>query len=278
MPPLIIRSTDQSALPQLLAAAGPASQSLDGKLSFLRRVPLFAGVADAALVPLASRARWQVYAKGEIVTVEGDTTNDVFFIAEGAVRVVVRTASGYEMILADLYSGDFFGELAAIDRDPRCANGTTLLQSRLCVIPGDAFMDLALSSREVGRRLFSILSRLLRRKDKRLLEFNVLPVRERLIVELLRLSRDRGGGERVVSPPLPQHVIAARVGIRRESVSREMAEMSRSGLITVGRSAIVLHHPEALQAEIDARLQGDEQGAFALRRHGWSEPSFAAKD
>ena len=52
-------------------------------------------------LPLASRARWQVYAKGEIVTVEGDTTNDVFFIAEGAVRVVVRTASGYEMILAD---------------------------------------------------------------------------------------------------------------------------------------------------------------------------------
>jgi CRP-like cAMP-binding protein len=251
---------------------------LDAKLSFLRRLPLFAGVADVALIPLASRARWQVYAPGEIVTDVGDTTNDVFIIAEGAVRIVVRTASGYEMILGDLYSGDFWGYLAAIDRDPRCGTGTTLLQSRLCAIPGDAFIDLALSSPEVGLRLLSFLSRLLRNKDKRLIEFNVLPVRERLIVELLRLSRDRGGGERVLSPPPPQHVLAGRVGTRRESVSREMAEMSRSGLITVGRSAIVLHHPEALQAEVDARLQGDEQGESALRRLGWSEPPFAAKD
>ena len=74
----------------------------------------------------------------------------------------------------------------------------------------------------------------------------------------LRLSRDRGGGERVVTPPPPQHVLAARVGTRRESVSREMAEMVRSGSITVARGAIILHRPEALRAEVDARLQGQE--------------------
>jgi CRP/FNR family cyclic AMP-dependent transcriptional regulator len=238
--------------------ADPALQPLEGRLSLLRRLPLFAGVADAELIPLASRAHWQTYAAGEIVMDVGDTTNDVFVIAEGAVRIVVRTAFGYEAILNDLGSLDIFGELAAIDGAPRSANATTLLQSRLCVLSGDSFMDLALSSRQVGHRLLRFETARLRGKDERLIEFSVLSVRQRLIAELLRLSRDRGGGERVVTPPPPQHVLAARVGTRRESVSREMAEMVRSGSITVARGAIILHRPEALRAEVDARLQGQE--------------------
>ena len=63
-----------------------------------------------------------------------------------------------------------------------------------------------------------------------------LPVRQRLMAELLRLSRDRccgngngdgNGGERVLSPPPQQDVLARRIGTRRETVSREMAEMAR---------------------------------------------------
>jgi CRP-like cAMP-binding protein len=117
-------------------------------------------------------------------------------------------------------------------------------------------MDLVLSSPKVGHRLLSLLSIRLRHKDERLIEFSVLTVRQRLIAELLRLSRDRGGQERVISPPPPQHVLASRVGTRRETVSREMAEMSRSGSITVGRTAIVLLRPAAMRAEIEAQLQG----------------------
>ena len=73
---------------------------------------------------------------------------------------------------------------------------------------------------------------------------------QRLIAEMLRLSRERGSsGERVISPPPPQHILAARIGARRETVSRELARMSREGLLTVGRRAIVLHRPQALGAE-----------------------------
>jgi CRP/FNR family transcriptional regulator, cyclic AMP receptor protein len=186
----------------------------------------------------------------------GDTTNEVFLIAAGAVRVVWRAAFGYESILNDLGVGDFFGELAAIDGVQRSANVTALLHTRLCVVPGAAFMDFVLSSPKVGHRLLCLLSSRLRAKDERLIEFGALTVRQRLIAELLRLSRSRASGERVISPPPPQHILAARVGTRRESVSREMAEMARSGSITVGRGGIVLHRPERLRAEIEARLQG----------------------
>jgi CRP/FNR family cyclic AMP-dependent transcriptional regulator len=253
-------SSDRNMLscPLSARAATCTPRPLDGRFAVVSRVPLFAGISDERLADLAARTRWQVHAAGETVMDVGDTTNEVFIIAAGAVRVVFRTAFGYESILNDLDVGDFFGELAAIDNGQRSANVTALLHTRLCVIPGAAFMDFVLSSPEVGHRLLRRLSAWLRSKDERLIEFGALTVRQRLIAELLRLSRSRAGGERVISPPPPQHILAARVGTRRESVSREMAEMTRSGSITVGRGGIILHRPERLRAEIEARLQGLE--------------------
>jgi CRP-like cAMP-binding protein len=235
-----------------------SSQPPDERFAVVSRLPLFAGIADERLVDLASRTHWQAHAAGETILDAGDTTNEVFIIAAGAVRVVLRTAFGYESILNELSVGEYFGVLAAIDNGLRSANITALLRTRLCVIPGAAFMDLVLSSPEVGRRLLCSLSSMLRGKDERLIEFGALTVRQRLIAELLRLSRGRASGERVISPPPPQHILAARVGTRRESVSREMADMARSGLLTVGRGGIVLNRPEQLRAEIEARLQGSE--------------------
>lgn len=239
-------------------AAAQAAASLPGlaNLPSLRQIPFFAGVPDEVLASLAPRSRWQVCAPGEVLVDSGDPTDEVFFVVEGAVRVVVRTALGYEAILNDLGAGSFFGELAAIDGVPRSANVTALQRTRFCAVPGPAFMDAVLASPAAGLRLLRLLASRLRAKDERLLEFMALPVRQRLMAELLRLSRDRGGGERALSPPPQQHVLAARIGTRRETVSREMAEMARSGLLTVGRRAIVLHRPQALQSEIEARLRG----------------------
>jgi CRP-like cAMP-binding protein len=242
-------------LPDGSAGDSPAL-SLDRRLAVIRRLPLFAGVSAEALTAFVSKSHWRACAAGEIILDTGETSHEVFFIAEGAVRVVVRTVFGYEAILNDLNAGTFFGELAAIDGVRRSANVTALVQTRLLVVPGTAFMELVLSSRDATQRLLRLLSSRLRAKDERLIEFGVLSVRQRLIAELLRLSRDRGGGECVVSPPLAQHVLAGRIGTRRESVSREMADLSRSGLLTVGRGAIVLHHPGKLLAEVEASLQG----------------------
>jgi CRP/FNR family cyclic AMP-dependent transcriptional regulator len=247
-----MRSKDQSTRPQLVDRDASVSGSTpDGSLDKLRRLSLFAGVSEQAHIQLAAKAHWREYTANEIVVDAGDLSDEVFFIIEGAVRVVVRTLFGYEAILNELSAGEFFGELSAIDGSQRSANVTALQRTRLWVVPSAAFMELALSDRDVGLRLLRLLSARLRIKDERLLEFSVLSVRQRLIAELLRLSRDRGGGERVLSPPPPQHVLAARIGTRRESVSRELTEMSRAGLLTIGQRSIVLHSPERLRSELD---------------------------
>lgn len=237
-------------------SAAPAPQSMDARFAAIRRLWLFDGVSDEVLSDLASRTRLQNYAANEVVVDTGDATNDVFIIVEGMLRVIVRTAFGYESILDDMRPGAFFGEMAAIDKGDRSANVTAVTQTKLCVIPGSAFIERVLASPQVAHRLLAYLSKRLRDKDERLIEFGALTVRQRLIAELLRLARSRAGGEQIISPPPPQHILAARVATRRETVSREMAEMIRSGTISVVKGGIILHRPDRLKAEIEARMQG----------------------
>jgi CRP-like cAMP-binding protein len=83
-----------------------------------------------------------------------------------------------------------------------------------------------------------------------------LPARERLAAELLRLSRQRADGRRVISPPPPHHLLAARIGVRRETVSLALSSLAREGLVELSPRAIALPLPEGLRAVIDARMAG----------------------
>ena len=226
----------------------------------LARLAFLQDADPAALSAVVPLARWLAVGPGELVLDFGDATDDVFLVAEGAVRVVVRTPLGQEVILGDLGPGDVFGEMAAIDGAPRSANVTALHPSRLCRMPAAAFLEVALRSPAIGLRVMRTLTTRLRLQDQRLFELVVLPVRHRLASELLRLSRPREGrgaaGGRVVSPPPAQHVLAARIGARRETVSLALAELAREGLIEVSARAIVLPRPETLRGAIDAQLRG----------------------
>jgi CRP/FNR family transcriptional regulator, cyclic AMP receptor protein len=225
----------------------------------LARLALLQGADPAALSAAAPLARWLTVGPDELVLDFGDATNDVFFVVEGAVRVVVRTPLGQEVILGDLGPGEVFGEMAAVDGEPRSASVTALHPTRLCRLPAAAFLEVALRSPEVGLRVMRVLVARLRLQDERLFEQVALPVRHRLAAELLRLSRPREGSGavgRVVSPPPAQHVLAARVGARRETVSLSLAELAREGLVEASPRAIVLPRPEALRAAIDAELRG----------------------
>ena len=250
---------------------GPSrADASDGGLA---RLVALQGADPAALAAAAPLARWLTVGPGALVLDFGDTTDDVFFVAEGAVRVVVRTPLGQEVILGDLGPGDVFGEMAAIDGAPRSANVTASHPSRLCRLPAAAFLEVALRSPAVGLRVMRILTARLRLQDERLFEQVVLPVRHRLAAELLRLSRPRGSGAaagQVVSPPPPQHVLAARIGARRETVSLMLAELAREGLLEVSARAIALPRPEALHAAIDAQLRGaSAAGPLRTGRPEW---------
>ena len=224
------------------------------------RFTFFQAFPAPALAALASAARWRGFLPGQIVLEAGDEAREVFFIAEGEVRVVMRTTGGHEIILNELHAGQFFGEIAAVDGGSRSAGVVALTHARVCVIPAAPFMSIALSTPAASLHVMRLLAERVREKDARLLELTVLPVRPRLIALLLRMARPRGAGGLIVSPPRPHHELAARIGTRREVVSRTLSALGREGLVVSARGGLALPRPDALTAEVEAAFRSAAGG------------------
>lgn len=222
----------------------------------LARLPFLHGAPAAALANFAAASRWVEAGPGDAVIDFDEGSTDVFLVLTGCLRVLVRTADGrHTQIIGDMAAGDLVGELSAIDHAPRSARVEALVVSRLCIVPAGAFLALAFAAPEVGARLMRRLAAKIRGQTYRLLESAVLPTRMRLAAELLRLSRPRPNGTRVLTPPPTHEELAARIGTRRETVSRELSALSRAGFVRRARASIVLTEPDTLRALVDAGLE-----------------------
>lgn len=226
----------------------------------LAELPFFRPFGPDALAGLAGAARWRSYEAGQTVLEAGDDARDVFLVAEGMLRVSSRSRGGHEVILNEILPGALFGEIAAIDHQQRSATVVALTRSRICAIPASAFMAFVLATPAASLHLMRALATLVREKDARLFELSVLPVRPRLVALLLRLARPRPSGGHIVSPPRPHHELAARIGTRREVVSRTMSALLREGLLEQTRGGLVLPRPEGLRAELNAAWEAAAAG------------------
>ncbi|MBE7200100.1 Crp/Fnr family transcriptional regulator [Methylobacterium sp. A49B] len=205
------------------------------------------------------RCHWRRFDENEVLVDFDDISTDVYFIASGEVRILNRTQSGKEVILGEMRGGAFFGELAAIDGIGRSANVTALTRGEVCVVPAAVFRQMVFASEVIADRLFRLLAKRVRELNTRLMEHALLDLKHRLYAELLRLSVPRAGasGERVVSPPPYHHVLAARIGCRREQVTREFTAMAAEGLVDRTRGALVLRRPDLLEARVAEALRED---------------------
>jgi len=221
----------------------------------LAGIHLFKGTS-IDLASYEGRCNWRRFDPEEIIVDFDEHSTDVYFLLSGDVRVLMRTAAGKEVILDEMKTGELFGELAAMDGIKRSANVTALTRGEACVMPALVFRDIVYTNRDVAERLFCVMASRIRELNERFMEQTVLDLRHRLYSELLRLSSPRGAtAERVVTPPPFHHILAARIGCRREQVTREFTMMAHEGLIERTRGALVLRQPDILRERVAEALR-----------------------
>jgi CRP-like cAMP-binding protein len=90
---------------------------------FLRQVPLFGGLPDAAMERLLGLMQRRTFATGQVICAEGELAREMFIVRSGAVEVRKRARDqAREACLARLRVGDEFGEMSLIDIQPRSAS------------------------------------------------------------------------------------------------------------------------------------------------------------
>src|SRR5687767_11023138 len=130
------------------------------------------------------------FKQGHVLFQEGDDGEDMYIIQSGRVAIKKKVKEG-DATLAVLEKGDFFGEMAILERMPRSAAAEVIEEGDLIVINGEQFGDMIKANPEIAVRM-------LRKYSIRLRETN------KQIEQILA----KGGA--AVAPPKPEEVQAAR--------------------------------------------------------------------
>ena len=210
----------------------------------LQKVPLFSHLAPADLQRVAEVAREKSYPRNSVILFEDDPGDALYVVARGQVKVVLIGDDGREVILSVLGEGDFFGEMALLDDEPRSAHVIAMEDSDLLVLRREEFEGILQQRPMIALALLRELTRRLRRADEKVGALVLLDVTGRVARLLLELADD-GGGDRVTRR-LTHHTIAQMVGSSRETVSRTMREFVSKGYIVVSRREIQIRDRAAL--------------------------------
>ena len=112
----------------------------------LQKVPLFSQLAPADLQRVLEVARERTYPKNSVILFEDDPGDALYVVRQGQVKVVLIGEDGREVILSVLGEGDFFGEMALIDDEPRSAHVIAMGDSTLLVLRREDFQGLLMQT------------------------------------------------------------------------------------------------------------------------------------
>lgn len=224
-----------------------------GGSSVLARVPLFAELTSEELDVLSACLRHRRYARGETIFLRGDPGSSLYIVESGRVKIVLSSAEGREFVLALLGPGDFFGELALLDGEPRSADAVAHETSQLLLLQRPDFLRFLDAHPRAAAGLLTVLSQRLRHDAEVLQDVAFLDVPARLARAILQLVEDLGqpsGEGTVVASRLTQAELAAMVGATRESINKWLGFYERQGLIRWEAGRLTVLKPDGLRKRI----------------------------
>src|ERR1043165_4686598 len=128
----------------------PEVDNLSDEARSLARVPLFKRLDAAELEHLAEEIDQVNYKAGETIFNEHDRGDALYILEEGAVRIWIYDEDVKEVTLAELKPGDFFGELAVLDRGERSSSATAMVDTHLHRLSSDDFQKFLMDHPDVS--------------------------------------------------------------------------------------------------------------------------------
>lgn len=203
-----------------------------------------------------SRYRLRQYAKGQILILNGDDTNYIYFLVKGRVKEYDVSHRGDEIILNVFKPPAFFPMSFAINKkqSPYIFEAETDIEIHQA--PADEVVVFIKANPDV---MYDLLSRVYSGVDGilgRMVRLMTGNARSRLIYELVIDSDRFGTIQKNGSCLLAIHEkdLGIRAAISRETVSREMNKLKSEGVIEMSSKGILIKNLEAFKAKLDQEI------------------------
>lgn len=216
--------------------------------AFLGSVPLFARLSPVSLDGLAAACRSLLIERGEYLFFQGDAAHSVYVVRRGWIAIVLHSADGRELVLAEMRPDDVFGENALITGLPRSASAIAHETTELLRIAGPAFLDALDKELVLSRQLLKLAARRLSQGNERERALAFLQAGARIARILLTLDEmDRQTADKGYVT-ISQDELAQRTGLTRQTVARFLGDWRRQNYLITGRGRIMLLRRDALKS------------------------------
>lgn len=223
------------------------------KTELLRRMspnPWFGALPVAERKAMLAVAVLQPLQVGDLVYRKGDMQGGFYGVLTGTLRVSTLGEDGREGILSVMEAGNWFGETALLDGQPRPHDVTALEEAELLVIPAADFKRL-MQRNGFAHGITALLCTRVRNLFGLVEDTMLRSTRTRVARRLIALSR----GDTTMALQARAKVqvsheeLAMMLGVTRQTLAKELKYFVRSGVLALGYGRIDIVAPDALMRE-----------------------------
>lgn len=246
-----------------------ASAGQKPSLEMLRAVRLLSRLRADELELLRDAAIVRRAAPGDEIFAVGAQPAHVYFALDGQFRITITSPQGRQVIVRTARAGGHFGEYAVNSSlRGRDTTATAEAESLYIEVTAAAFLELKRVSLGLCHALLDESASAIAMMTDRNFELAALDLKDRLQIELLRLTHGRAAEDdgAVMIRPAPTHEsFASLIGGTREGITRELRVLSQQGLLNVRRREITVLDVDRLRANVRRRAgaRPTHEAAFA---------------
>ena len=218
------------------------------EVEFLKSIPYFSGLSPAELDSIKQFLFEKTAERGEIILLEGEPAEALFFVVSGVVKVFKTSAEGKEQILSIVRPGESFNDVPVFDDGPNPASAQAMGPVTLYGIRKGELKAILQDYPQVTLNVIRVLAEQVRQLVSLVEDLSFRHVIGRVVKILLEHAGD-GTGSR---PRLTQQEMAAMAGTVREVVARSLKALEEEGAIRLERHRIVITDKEALKEMVEA--------------------------
>jgi len=209
----------------------------------LSKLPLFSRLGDDALLEIAPYIQERTFSPGQVIVLEDEPCQTVYFVAQGVVRTGRLSPEGREQVLAYLGPGEPFNLVPALDGGSTLASVDAVTDTTLYTISCERLREIMRDHHGVALAVMERLGAEVRRLSDMVEDLALHTVRTRLARFLLAHASAELGGvvDGTQSPKRwTQEEIAAQIGTVRDVVGRALRTFADDGLIRRERGRLVV--------------------------------------
>lgn len=213
----------------------------------LRRSYLFSGLQDDEYREAISHSAPVHLTPGQLLFSQGDSAHAFYWVAEGIMRLFRASPQGDEKVIELVGANRLFAEAVLFMGGQFPVNAVAQTPVRLVAINGREFKAWLAQDASRCFRLMAGMSARMHKLVNEIDRLTLMKGADRLLQYLLDHSDPDETGRQKVELEAPKQIIASRIGVKPETLSRLLHKLSDQGCIEIQGQTLYMSDPETLR-------------------------------